>query len=326
MSISLPILSIDLQLEIFSYLPCKTIVRFMVLSHLHRSLLISPYFISRHHNKSCNKSFVFLSSSITSLYKDDDHLTLFQNLMFPFVHRNFGNIVIGICNGIICMQTNRDILFINPMIRYCFDLPLHDDDDEFIYSYGFISRGLFDYLVVKINSEANYCYYDSDGGEFHTYISPSRNAWVYTYVEDDWRHLEIPDCSVCTTTTSIGCNGVVYNGLLHWGAKKWVEDRWYYFILTFDPQSEVFGEILLADSFQALYHPVNDKNGVFVVQNSTKPLTVYSLIFLDEGYRTASVWVMDRYGITESWNQIFTFNLNSMYYKRKQSVSMNIKV
>jgi len=80
------------------------------------------------------------------------------------------------------MQTNRDILFINPMIRYCFDLPLHDDDDEFIYSYGFISRGLFDYLVVKINSEANYCYYDSDGGEFHTYISPSRNAWVYTYV------------------------------------------------------------------------------------------------------------------------------------------------
>ncbi|KAK7341086.1 hypothetical protein VNO80_24010 [Phaseolus coccineus] len=314
---SLPILPFDLQLEIFSYLPCKAVLRFMVLSRLHHSLLLSPDFISRHYSRSRNKSFVVLPSSITSLSDDEDHLNLFQNLMmFPFMRHNFGNNVIGICNGIICMQTNRGILFINPMIRYCFDLPLHDDEDEFtVYAYGFISRGLSDYLVVKIDSEAHYYYYDRDGGEPHAYIPPPCNAWIYIYGEDDWRHLEIPDCSICTTTksTSLGCNGVVYYGLLHWGAKKWVKDGCYYFILTFDPQTKVFGELLLPDSLATLYHPVNRKTGVFVVQNSNKPLTVYSLIFSEKGYCTAAVWVMDRYGITESWNQIFTFNCTNNY-------------
>ena len=71
-------------------------------------------------------TFVLLSSSITGLC-EDDHLILFQKF---FVHRNFGNTIIGICNGIICMHNYRDIFFINPMIRYCFDLPLHKDKSK----------------------------------------------------------------------------------------------------------------------------------------------------------------------------------------------------
>ncbi|KAK8470724.1 hypothetical protein PHAVU_003G040901 [Phaseolus vulgaris] len=287
---SLPILPLDLQLEIFSYLPCKAIVRFMILSHLHHSLLISPDFISRHHSKSRNKFFVLVPSSTPCLCEDDDHLTLFQNLTLPFVHPTFHNKIIGICNGIICMERNHDIFFINPMIRYCFELALHDDEDgsiysygsissRSIYSYGFISRGLSDYLVVKIDSDPKY-YYRNDKGELIPPRNVPRNAWVYTYVEDDWRPLEIPNCSLCTTE-SFGYNGVVYYGLLHWGAKKWVENAWYYFILTFDPQTEVFGELLLADSLVAAhYHPQLCESGVFVgifvVQNSNKPLTVYS--------------------------------------------------
>ncbi|XP_068492371.1 F-box protein At5g18160-like [Phaseolus vulgaris] len=215
MSMSLPI---ELQLEIFSYLPCKTIIRFMVLSHLHHSLLISPDFISRHHSKSRKKLFVLLLPSITNLCEDDDHLTLFQNL---FVHRNFGDNIIGICDGIICMQTYRDVFFINPMIRYCFDLPLHKDKSIY-YSYGFISRGLSDYLVVKIDLDAKHYYYaDDDEGE---YIPSPRKAWFYTYVKHDWRPLKILDCSLLTPDKSLAYNGVVYNGLLHWGAKKWVEN------------------------------------------------------------------------------------------------------
>ncbi|KAK7355135.1 hypothetical protein VNO80_14380 [Phaseolus coccineus] len=175
----------------------------MVLSHLHHSLLISPDFISRHHDKSRNKLFVLLLPSITHLCEDDDHLTRLQSL---FVHRNFGDNIIDICNGIICMQTYRDIFFINPMIRYCFDLPLHKDKSIY-YSYGFISRGLSDYLVVKIDLDANY---DEAG-----YIPSPRKAWVYTYVEHDWRPLKIPNCSLCTPARSLAYNGVVYDGLLH---------------------------------------------------------------------------------------------------------------
>ncbi|KAK7349054.1 hypothetical protein VNO80_23900 [Phaseolus coccineus] len=320
---SVPILPIDLQLEIFSYLPCKAIMRFMVLSRLHHSLLISPDFISRHHHKSRNKFFFLVPSYITCLCEDDDHFTLFQNLMLPVGHY-FCHRIIGICNGIICMQMDGVISFINPMIRYCFDLALHDDEDRSIYSYnftsyrsiycydfisrriysyGFISRGLSDYLVVKMVS------YSNDEGESF----PLRNAWVYTYVKDDWRPLEIPDCSLCITPATFAYNGVVHSGLLHWGAKKWVENTWYYFILTFDPQTEVFGELLLADNLvAALYHPDNYERGVFVgifvVQNNNKPLTVYSL-----NSPNGTVWVMDRYGITESWNQIFTFNWTDNY-------------
>jgi len=64
---------------------------------------------------------------------------------------------------------------------------------------------------------------------------------------------------------------------------KCLEKAWYYFILTFDPKTEVFGELLLPDSLAtAIYYPDDDypngEFGVFVVQSSTKPLTVYSLI------------------------------------------------
>jgi len=223
--------------------------------------------------------------------------------------------IMGICNGIIFMKKDGDICFINPMIRYCFDLPSHEDKS--ICSYGFISRGLSDYLVVKIDSDEKYCsskLRNRDGPD-ESY-SP-RSAWVYTYIENDWRPLKIPDCSLCTTTTT-AYSGVVYNGLLHWGAMKCLEKAWYYFILTFDPKTEVFGELLLPDSLATvLYYPDDDylsgEFGVFVVQTSTKPLTVYSLISSEENYCTASVWVMDRYGIIESWNQIFTFNCDEDY-------------
>jgi len=64
---------------------------------------------------------------------------------------------------------------------------------------------------------------------------------------------------------NIAYNGVVYYGLLHWGVKRWVEGAWYYFILTFDPQTKVFGELLLADSLEATIYSYNDKNRVIVV-------------------------------------------------------------
>ena len=201
--------------------------------------------------------------------------------------------------------------------RYCFNLPLHEDKSSkhtYGYAYGFISCGLSDYSVVKIDLDAkNFYYADSDDDDDGGYIASPRKAWVYTYLENVWRPLEIPDWSICTTATNIAYNGVVYYGLLHWGAKRWVEGAWYYFILTFDPQTKVFGELLLADSLAATIYSYNDQNGVIVVQNSTKPLTLYSLIFSEENYCTAAVWVMDRYGMTESWNQIFTFNYAHNY-------------
>jgi len=231
-----------------------------------------------------------------------------------------GSSIMGICNGIIFMKKDGDICFINPMIRYCLHLPSHEDKS--IYSYGFISRGLSDYLVVKIDLDEKYCYYPNrrnddgrnDDGPREPYLP--RSAWVYTYIENDWRSLKILDCSLCTTTTIY--NGVVYNGLLHWGAMKYLEKAWYYFILTFDPETEVFGELLLPDSLATALYSLDDdyqngEFGVFVVQNSTKPLTVYSLISSEENYCTVAVWVMDRYGITESWNQIFTFNCDEDY-------------
>jgi len=74
------------------------------------------------------------------------------------------------------------------------------------------------------------------------------------------------------------CIGVQRNGLRTHG--------------IFDPQTEVFGELLLP--YDLAY-----REGAVVVQNSTKLLTVYST-FLSKKmtYFTTVVWVMDRYGIT----------------------------
>jgi len=57
-------------------------------------------------------------------------------------------------------------------------------------------------------------------------------------------------------TMSLTYNDVIYYGLLHSGAKKWVENAWYYFFLTFDHKTEVFRELLLTGTLTTtFYHP-----------------------------------------------------------------------
>ena len=78
------------------------------------------------------------------------------------------------------MKKDGDICFINPMIRYCFDLPSHEDKS--IYSYGFISRGLSDYLVVKIDSNEKYCSYSN----FHNRNDDGTDDWNFAYSNMPW--------------------------------------------------------------------------------------------------------------------------------------------
>ncbi|CAJ1976363.1 unnamed protein product [Sphenostylis stenocarpa] len=279
-------LPMDLQFEILSYLPCRSVVRFLVLSHAHFSYINSRDFITEHHERS-PKYVLLLPSLDASLHNDDASLSLSTELRFPFLERANNEIlcIIGECDGILCIETYRGIFFVNPAIlRFFLVGPTQPQNNPHVHCYGFIRKG-FDYILLHI--EVDKQHHRRRGGP------QSPRAWVYSFQQRSWRHVETPICTLCLSMC-YPRSAVAYEGFLHWGAKRWVESSWHYFILTFCPHNEICGELLLPDRLAV--PSTNDNKGVFLVgSGSNKPLTAYSLNYAETHHFT-SVWTMDRYG------------------------------
>ncbi|KAM0017878.1 putative F-box associated interaction domain-containing protein [Helianthus debilis subsp. tardiflorus] len=121
-------------------------------------------------------------------------------------------VVIGSCNGILCLRDNRSYI----SLWICFD-PITDD-----------------YNLVAI------CYnkYGSDG----------INAFVYSLKTDSWRATRSPS----TWLYNVKSNACFFNGILHWVVDGYLtepspEERKHpiRFIFTFDLNTRVSGHILL---------------------------------------------------------------------------------
>lgn len=105
-------------------------------------------------------------------------------------------------------------------------------------------------------------------------------------------------------------NGYV-DGVVHWAAKRWVNDGWYYFVLSFNFVNETFGEVVLPDSLFRV--PVNTAWFSVVGGNDGKMLSVY---YVDGGSPcSCEIWVMKVYGVVESWNKIFEFSIGGFCFE-----------
>lgn len=141
---------------------------------------------------------------------------------------------------------------------------------------------------------------------------------VYSLASGFWRrNLAVANPPVCTLCC-VGSDapyGFVH-GLVHWGAKRRVidddnhdddDDEWYHFILSFNFEDEVFGEVMLPET---LARVSSDAVTITVVgggDGNSLPLTVYRV---SGGFPCpCDIWVMKEYGVVASWSKVFSFNL-----------------
>lgn len=83
------------------------------------------------------------------------------------------------------------------------------------------------------------------------------------------------------------------------------DDGWYYFVLSYNFEDDVFGEVMLPETFACAS---SDMPNVTVIGGGDgKALTVYHV----DGVMQCScdIWVMKEYGVVGSWNKVFSFNL-----------------
>ncbi|KAK7279512.1 hypothetical protein RJT34_24565 [Clitoria ternatea] len=300
----------EILVEILHRLPAKSLVRFSVVCKTWRSLITNPSFISVHHRHSPWFLLLQLCDERTlpnflhySLRRDDPFLSHSSSLHLPSSFDcEFS--VVAICNGLVCITTGEaclSLIICNPCVRRFVRLPRPRDYPCFYdacVGFGFDSRNC-DYKVVRIS-----CIMDDERFGFS-----APEVEVYSLLTGFWRNLGAvaPVCTLCFVGRDAP-HGFV-NGIIHWGAKRRVGDDdngWYYFVLSFDFEDEVFGEVVLPEK---LANVSSDSVTVTVVGGGyeKKDVTVYCVN--GDSPCSCEIWVMKEYGVVESWNKVFAFNL-----------------
>ncbi|XP_027366466.1 F-box/kelch-repeat protein At3g17530-like [Abrus precatorius] len=300
----------EIVVEILHRLPSKSLVKCTLVCKSWRSLITDPSFISLHHRHSpsflllqlCNER-TFPNLLHYSLHRDDPFLTHSSSLRLPTsFDREFS--VVAICNGLVCItagEAYHALIICSPSVRRFVSLPRPRDYLSFYsasVAFGFDSRNC-DYKVVRIA-----CMVDDE-----RFGISAPEIEVYSLASGFWRNLDgvAPLCTLCFVGRDAP-HGFV-DGIVNWGAKRWVgggdDGCWYYFVLSFDFEDEVFGEVVLPETFARVS---SDAVTVTVVGGGNgKALTVYSVN--GDSPCSCDIWVMKEYGVVESWNKVFAFNL-----------------
>ncbi|KAH0774518.1 hypothetical protein KY290_011655 [Solanum tuberosum] len=209
--------------------------------------------------------------------------------------------IIGICNGVLCMlddllDHNSPVVLWNPSISRCLTLPMtplgcnNSRTYMFVLGFGFAVKTR-DYKVVRM------AYAHGDG----QYLLPPR-VEIYALSSGIWKDFDgfIPDIGIIEYFwTQVEICGKVY-----WTAYKrnW-ERRVENLIMMFDLNEEIFQELSLPKIL------VNEPPTNLNVAQLGKFLVVYQ-------YDTrvwsnnCSIWVMKRYGNTDSWSKEYNVALS----------------
>lgn len=134
---------------------------------------------------------------------------------------------------------------------------------------------------------------------------------VYSLASGFWnrnRVVAAPVSTLCCLGRYYSPHGFV-DGKVHWGARRCRrvggDDGWYYFVLSYNFEDDVFGEVMLPETFACAS---SDMPNVTVIGGGDgKALTVYHVDGVMQC--TCDIWVMKEYGVVGSWNKVFSFNL-----------------
>ncbi|XP_075673260.1 F-box/kelch-repeat protein At3g23880-like [Castanea sativa] len=312
----------DVVEDILARLPMKSLTRFRCVSKSCNSIITDPIFITKHLKLNLNQSESSMSTNTHNGYllyttmdssssskelctvvcNNDRTLTQVSRFEIPSFFDKY--MIVGFCNGLFCLASRQKelchIVYLwNPSIRMFKKLVAtrfnRKDNERAAIGFAYDSLNS-DFKILRIVCNA-------------MFNESQAEAEIYTLSSDSWRKVEISmeslrGCAV--TEPKLGTIYCVwgpftfYNGALH----AFASTVGYSFILSFDISDESFHEIMM---------PRNHLDGV--TMNLPK-LAVYkglpaNFIFAHDlgnvrnGSVLCHVWVMEEYGVPESWTRKF---------------------
>lgn len=324
----------EIAADIASRLAIKSLIRFRLVCKPWKSLSRHPLFLGSCHSRALSRDPCLILHTVTRLgtelylaefpgsSTDDDHHDDKETLMVNYkkLHQNplsTANMaffsVVGSCNGLLCLLINNsssgtdidtdhhDELWLhNPFTRNYKQLPKLSTKlvHQYMFGFGFHSSTVKDqFKIIKI------CYPRSNSSSLFHFTSNNNNddevlirseVLVLTIGSKTWRNIgEVPDHYKLLVKKP----GVSINGRIHWVC-EWsykVNDRK---IVSFDLSDELFKEIPKPKFHHRWYNcQLHHLQGCLA-----------TAVFLpaNNGSCIFDIWIMEKYGIPESWIKKFT--------------------
>ncbi|XP_059650929.1 F-box protein CPR1-like [Cornus florida] len=298
----------DLLPDVLSRLPSKTLLRCACVCKSWYNLVINPSFITTHLNRSSLATNLLLIQSRSGDDAEEVHYSLlscenetfcdYAELDLPLkTHTDPDLRIIGSCNGLVCLfndfRYRVELYLWNPSIRKTMALPplRVTSHIPFMHSieFGFDSVTR-DYKVVSI-------VYIKDDSRDGYRIPPEVD--IFSLSSGTWRnisHLALP------YTIYDRPPHAYLNGAAHWLACD-MANKFLHLIMSFHMGDEIFGEIMVPSSIFHGYGMVNVRVAKF--QESLSLIDVCNW-----GNTCCCIWVMNEYGISESWTKKFNIDMS----------------
>ena len=291
-SVTMPHLPNEIILEILSLLPVKSLMRFKCVCKSWRLMISDPEFAKKQLNVATKESgkldnlrlilhspyLRIKSCSLPSLFYEPFGYSI--NHDYPGRDLGVINEIVGCYNGLVCISIRdmeKDTIFVwNPSIKESKRLPSKPFEQLFYlvsYAFGYDSI-TDDYKVVRL-----VCCSINDSYEYHVEVFSLRsNAWrkirsfpYFLFTDEAGKHV---------------------NGSINWAVSRDKNnDHW--FIASLDLATESYQVVPQPDCANETLKPI-----IRVLGGQ------FCIIF--EYDDIIDVWVMQEYGVKESWSKLVT--------------------
>ncbi|OMP11882.1 hypothetical protein COLO4_03624 [Corchorus olitorius] len=293
---------LEIEIDILSRLPVKSLLRFKCVGKSWRSLIEDPSFLTRFGKN--NDAFHFSTCSDQSQYfkrsrgGNNNPNTVWHNDFLMSAQGKF-RFIIGSSNGLVCLtnsfHNSLNIYIWNPSTRKIVQVPIldhhhsnYDNDAKTnpfrVISFGFCPK-LDDYKVVKVVGP-----------------NPVRKVEVYSLCTNSWSDINVAHAWVWL----INRPNLFLNGASHWLARKDLLDPASRrpFIMSFEFDMDGFQEIQLPSDIPYLEDDGSISYPFEMVEyrNSLALTTKYVTEVFE-------IWVMKEYGVVDSWVRLFSIQV-----------------
>ncbi|XP_071705138.1 F-box/kelch-repeat protein At3g06240-like [Rutidosis leptorrhynchoides] len=288
-----PVVPHDIATEILYYVPVKSAGRFRCVSKEWNTLLSSPHFIKIHQHKHNRNHIIFIGHGDLSLNSlplvDFEEKTVLTPTNIDVNSRYVKKACIhGSCNGLVLVSTlnsqkNHSIfVLLNPTTREFTEISMPDYSYKVTYN---IKKRL---IMVGFG-------YDSVTDDYkilYNYLYSLDCMYVYAYSlrSGTWKHVDsCYNYSFDKMVFGDTLHGVFVDGFIHCFAKRRSDGL--RVILGFSLADEKFNEVASPDDVDI------GEDGCILADLGGK-----LAIFLTSD---CEVWLMNEYGVQESWNKTF---------------------
>ncbi|KAJ8747797.1 hypothetical protein K2173_006950 [Erythroxylum novogranatense] len=297
----------EVVVDILMRVPVKSLLCCKCVCKSWNSIISSPEFITNHLKQTTARSrrnpFLFLkyiSKPFTEkscwIYRDnDEEFSVHSQMEHPCKIRSWNNGFIGSCDGVICLSNDEKHYLVhpllwNPSIRRYLRLPrplipCHTSNNIYgvIAGFGFDSQNN-DYKVVRIVNVRRSMVINKK-------LKHPIEVEIYSLNARSWKMI-----GACVDPFGM-CFGnmqpTLLNGIVHWLVYRLVNQKEYNSVLTFDFKKELFDSINLPKIVVTEWNELS----VTVCQKSL------GVFHLDDHH--CNIWVMQEYGVVDSWIKIF---------------------